>query len=123
MEAFQENFFFKCTLQVKFSHNLAGAMRTTIFFLLLASSAFCQRKIINPEVYLEKIYHSIAAQILAEPNTSLKFNDFEGALNISQFEKVLVGTAKFHSGYISRIGKFQLNSQKYEEVWNDTHVC
>lgn len=98
-------------------------MRTTVIFILLASSAFCQRKILNPEVYLEKIYNKIAAQILGEPNTSLKFNDFEGALNISQFEKVLVGTAKFHSGYISRIGKFQLNREKYADVWNDTHVC
>lgn len=71
-----------------------------------------------------KIYENIAAQILTEPNTSLKFNDFEGALNITQFDKVLIGTAKVHSGYVSRIGKFQPYSlvPPGDKV-NDTHVC
>lgn len=81
----------------------------------------CDRTVVEPKIYLAKIFDHVAAQLLAEPGT-LKLENFDGIFNTTLMAKSFDGTVKFHSGFVNRIGKFQLNEQKYKELWNDTMV-
>lgn len=91
-----------------------------IIFSLIAVSC-CSRFVIEPKKYFEEIYDNLVAKLFAEHGT-LKLIDFDDILKISLMNKMLDGSVNFHSGFVNRIGKLELNEQKYKELWNDTHV-
>lgn len=90
-----------------------------IFVLILGAS--CSRFIIEPKAYLIKLHDKVSAKLAANPQ-SLVIQDFEGDFDEILMGKSLKGKVTFHSGFVSRIGKFELNDQKFVESWNDTLV-
>lgn len=98
------------------------AMKVVVIIFAVIAISSCNRFVIDRKSYFEKLYQNMANQLLPEYGT-LKLDDFEGVLNVTLMSKMFDGSTKFHSGFVSRIGKFALNSQIDREVWNDTDVC
>lgn len=96
-------------------------MKSLSIFFVLVLSVSGSRFIIEPKIYLVKNYEKVAAKVKANPGF-LKIEDFSADLDKTLMGKQFKGKVTFNSGFISRIGKFEMNDQKYVPTWNDTVV-
>lgn len=93
-----------------------------IILVMLLNVCSSQRVVVDAENYITRIFDNVAAQILQEgPGSLLKLADFEEDLYTKKFDKVFNGTAKFKSGFVNRIGKFEM-VYLLEQAWTDTEV-
>lgn len=109
-----------CCDKRTFSIALLARMKT-IFVIFLLVAAICGG-VVEPKKYLQEVFGNLKPHLLAKAGTVLQLKDFEGTFNASLMSKVFNGTANFHSGFVTRIGKLELNDQKFRDIWNDTDV-
>lgn len=86
-------------------------------FILSVSPSF----VIEPEKYMMKLYEQTADQLKSDPGI-FKLETFIGDLDKTVMGKTFKGKVTFESGFVNRIGKFELNRQKNAEIWNSTLV-
>lgn len=96
-------------------------MKEVLIFVVILNFSSCQRAIIDPAGYMQKILENMKAQILVNPGDILKLSDFEEFFYTKNLDKVWNGTVEFHSGVVNRIGKFEF-AYNLDQAWNETEV-
>lgn len=99
-----------------------SAMKGVLIFICFLDAVGCQRCVVEPKKYFQKLYENFADQIVDPGIVKLELGDFEETFNSSLMSKVLEGNVKFTSGFVNRITKLGLNEQKWKNVWNDSQV-
>jgi hypothetical protein len=106
--------------QFNLNTSIMESSLTLLLFVLSVSRVFSSRFVIEPEKYLMKIHEKSAVQ-LSEADV-LNIEMFTADINKTDMGKTFEGKVTFDYGFVRKIGKFELNKQKYAEVWNETLV-
>lgn len=96
-------------------------MKVIGFILCLVVIANCFSYVVDKEKYMEKLFKHVVTDLVGFPGTLLTLDDFDTAINNSTMEKTFNGNVRFHSGFVSRIGKMDL-SRGVTLKWDDEGV-
>jgi hypothetical protein len=76
-------------------------MKSFAIFFAFVVSASCSRHIIEPEVFVAKLFNNVAERVRADPGV-LTIEDFVGEFDKTLLGKQFQGKVTFNSGFVNR---------------------